>query len=80
MTTSNYTLIRLQERNSRDSTNFAAFQLPQMILKLSWQKNNGRFRSVIIQANDTQDLFGRVTIYSLLSFYHKLTVVELRSI
>ncbi|MBN3872804.1 class I SAM-dependent DNA methyltransferase [Nostoc sp. JL33] len=41
--------------HSKDSTNFAAFQLPQMILKLSWQKNSGRFRSVIIEANDTNE-------------------------
>jgi hypothetical protein len=41
--------------HSRDSTNFAAFQLPQMILKLSWQKKDGRFRSVIIEANDTEE-------------------------
>ncbi|BAZ32954.1 hypothetical protein NIES4074_54620 [Cylindrospermum sp. NIES-4074] len=41
--------------HSRDSTNFAAFQLPQMILKLSWQKICGRFRSVIIEANDKSE-------------------------
>ncbi|MEH1940792.1 MAG: N-6 DNA methylase [Nostoc sp.] len=41
--------------HSRDSTNFAAFQLPQMILKLSWQKNIGRFRSVIIEINHTNE-------------------------
>ncbi len=39
--------------HSRDSTNFAAFQLPQMILKLSWQKNSGRFSSVIIEPDNT---------------------------
>ncbi len=39
-----------------DSTgfnNFSAFQLPQMILKLSWQKKSGRFRSVIISPDNT---------------------------
>lgn len=39
-----------------DSTgfnNFAAFELPQMILKLSWQKKSGRFRSVIISPDNT---------------------------
>jgi len=39
-----------------DSTgfnNFAAFQLPQMIIKLSWQKKSGRFRSVIIDPDNT---------------------------
>jgi len=39
-----------------DSTgfnNFAAFQLPQMIMKLSWQKKSGRFRSVIIDPDNT---------------------------
>lgn len=41
--------------HSRDSTNFAAFQIPQMILKLSWQKDSGRFRSVIIDINDTNE-------------------------
>ena len=34
--------------HSKDSTNFAAFEIPQMILKLSWQKSSGRFRAVII--------------------------------
>jgi len=41
---------------SIDSTgfnNFAAFQLPQMILKLSWQKKSGRFRLVIISPDNT---------------------------
>ncbi len=39
-----------------DSTgfnNFAAFQLPQMIIKLSWQKKSGRFRSVIIDPDNS---------------------------
>ncbi|MDZ8262639.1 HsdM family class I SAM-dependent methyltransferase [Nostoc sp. ChiQUE01b] len=34
-------------------SSLAAFQLPQMILKLSWQKKSGRFRSVIIEADNT---------------------------
>ncbi|OBQ03167.1 MAG: restriction endonuclease subunit M [Anabaena sp. LE011-02] len=38
--------------HSKDSSNFAAFQLPQMILKLSWQKKSGRFRSVIIEPDN----------------------------
>ncbi len=38
--------------NSRNSFYAPAFQIPQIILKLSWQKNNGRFRSVIIKADN----------------------------
>ncbi|MBJ7298111.1 MAG: N-6 DNA methylase, partial [Dolichospermum sp.] len=38
--------------HSKDSSNFAAFQFPQMILKLSWQKKSGRFRSVIIEPDN----------------------------
>lgn len=38
--------------HSKDSSNFAAFQLPQMILKLSWQKKSGRFCSVIIEPDN----------------------------
>ncbi|RAM50051.1 MAG: SAM-dependent DNA methyltransferase [Hapalosiphonaceae cyanobacterium JJU2] len=41
--------------NSRNSFYPPAFQIPQIILKLSWQKNNGRFRSVIIEANDKSE-------------------------
>jgi hypothetical protein len=38
--------------NSRNSFYPPAFQIPQIIFKLSWQKNNGRFRSVIIEADN----------------------------
>lgn len=38
--------------NSRNSFYAPAFQIPQIILKLSWQKNNGRFRSIIIEADN----------------------------
>ena len=34
-------------------SSLSAFQLPQMILKLSWQKKSGRFRSVIIKPDNT---------------------------
>ena len=34
-------------------SSLSAFQLPQMILKLSWQKNSGRFRSAIIEPDNT---------------------------
>jgi len=33
-------------------SSLSAFELPQMILKLSWQKSSGRFRAVIIEANN----------------------------
>ena len=35
----------------RDSTNFAAFELPQMILKQSWRQEVGRFQAAIIVSN-----------------------------
>jgi hypothetical protein len=38
--------------NSRNSFYPPAFQIPQIILKLSWQKHNGRFRSVIIKSDN----------------------------
>jgi len=41
--------------NSRNSFYPPAFQIPQLILKLSWQKTNGRFRSLIIEANDKSE-------------------------
>jgi hypothetical protein len=34
-------------------SSLSAFQLPQMILKLSWQKKSARFRSVIIDTDNT---------------------------
>jgi hypothetical protein len=34
-------------------SSLSAFQLPQMILKLSWQKRSARFRSVIIDTDNT---------------------------
>lgn len=34
-------------------SSLSAFQMPQMILKLSWQKKSGRFRSVIIKPDNT---------------------------
>ncbi len=33
-------------------SSLSAFQLPQIILKLSWQKKSGRFRSVIIEPDN----------------------------
>jgi len=38
--------------HSRDSTNFSAFALPQLILKQSWQKEHKRFQAAIIRSND----------------------------
>ncbi|MEG3900918.1 N-6 DNA methylase [Microcoleus sp. B4-C5] len=36
-------------------SSLSAFQLPQMILKLSWQKKSARFRSVIIDTDNTNE-------------------------
>ena len=38
--------------HSRDSTDFAAFQLPQLILKQSWQKELARFRAAIAESDN----------------------------
>jgi hypothetical protein len=42
------------ETHSRDSTNYSAFALPQLILKQSWQQEHKRFQSVIIRANNDE--------------------------
>lgn len=38
--------------DSKASTDFSAFELPQMVIKQSWQQGAGRFRAVITQANE----------------------------
>jgi type I restriction-modification system DNA methylase subunit len=42
------------ETHSRDSTNFSAFALPQLILKQSWQKERKRFQAVVIRSNNDE--------------------------
>jgi len=39
--------------HSRDSVNFDAFTLPQLIIKQAWSKNRGRFQAVIIASDET---------------------------
>jgi hypothetical protein len=40
--------------HSRDSTDFSAFEVPQMILKQSWQKSSGRFQAAIIKSDNSE--------------------------
>ena len=40
--------------HSRDSTDFSAFEMPQLILKQGWQKSKGRFQAAIIQAENNE--------------------------
>ncbi|MEQ9373457.1 MAG: N-6 DNA methylase [Coleofasciculus chthonoplastes F3-SA18-01] len=42
--------------DSRDSTDFGAFEMPQMILKQGWQTSNKRFQAAIIADNDNQGI------------------------
>ena len=37
--------------DSRDSTNFDAFDAPQLVIKLSWTRANGRFRAARVQSS-----------------------------
>ena len=37
--------------HKRDSVSMAAFQLPQLIVKQSWQQSTGRFKAVIIKSD-----------------------------
>jgi type I restriction-modification system DNA methylase subunit len=38
--------------HSRDSTDFSAFSIPQMILKQAWKKEHGRFQAAIVKPNN----------------------------
>ena len=38
--------------HSRDSTDFSAFEIPQLILKQSWQASIGRFQAAIVDSDD----------------------------
>jgi len=38
--------------HSRDSTDFSAFEIPQLILKQSWQASIGRFQATIVESDD----------------------------
>lgn len=38
--------------HSRDSTDFSAFEIPQLILKQSWQASSGRFQAAIVESDD----------------------------
>lgn len=40
--------------DSRASTDFSAFEAPQMILKQSWQKSSGRFQAVVIKSDNSK--------------------------
>lgn len=40
--------------DSRASTDFTAFEMPQMIIKQGWQKSSGRFEAAITQLNNTK--------------------------
>jgi type I restriction-modification system DNA methylase subunit len=44
------------ETDSRASTNFSAFILPQLILKQSWRKEHNRFQSAIITSKSDQPI------------------------
>jgi len=37
------------QTHSRDSTNFGAFRLPQLLLKQSWRKSSGRFQAAMVK-------------------------------
>jgi len=55
--------------HSRDSTNFVAFELPQLILKQGWQKQLARFRAVITESDGTMD--GVICSQSYISIHVK---------
>ncbi len=38
--------------HSKDSTDFSAFALPQLIVKMSWRKNKNRFQARLVQSKD----------------------------
>jgi type I restriction-modification system DNA methylase subunit len=40
------------ELDGRASTNFSAFEYPQLILKQSWRKESGRFQAALIRSNN----------------------------
>ena len=41
--------------HSKDSTDFAAFQSPQLLIKRTWRKINRRFRSVFVESSADDD-------------------------
>lgn len=42
------------ETDSRASTDFKAFEMPQLILKQGWQKSSGRFQAAITQGGNNE--------------------------
>lgn len=38
--------------HSKDSTDFSAFSIPQLIVKMSWRKSKNRFQSRLVQSKD----------------------------
>jgi type I restriction-modification system DNA methylase subunit len=44
------------EVHRKDSTDFSAFELPQMIIKMSWQSSNKRFLAVIVEPDNDKGI------------------------
>lgn len=63
--------------HSKDSTNFSAFEMPQMILKKSWTKEVGRFQAAISQSNQNQ---ATLCSKSYVSIHFKTDVASIRDI
>lgn len=40
--------------HSKDSTDFSAFSIPQLLLKMSWRKAKGRFQARLVKSKDTK--------------------------
>lgn len=76
--------------HSRDSTDFSAFALPQMIIKQTWKKNHERFQAVIVKSENeavfcsqsyisvhTSDAYSNLLEVACLIFVSKLAVYYL---
>jgi len=62
--------------HSRDSTDFSAFQMPQLILKQSWQASSGRFQAAIVESDD-QTNQGIICSESCVSVHTTKTYIDI---
>jgi hypothetical protein len=61
--------------DSRASTDFSAFELPQLILKQSWQKEHKRFQAAIVRSNNHEAILcskSYITIHADQEYSHLL--------
>lgn len=62
--------------HSRDSTDFSAFEMPQLIMKQSWQASSGRFQAAVIES-DKQGSQGVICSESCVSIHSSKSHIDI---